>query len=185
MTQKENAMTANERQVGGTHYKTKYEHWDFVTNVGMSYLGAQVCKYLKRWRDKNGLEDVEKSLHFLDKMIELSPILIMHKPNIPRTYISAEIDAYLRANDIKGEEAAVTSVLAQWACRGDLLMAKCYIEVLIDKINTASTSAGPSGGVGGAHGPTNMRIVGGKHATRGPIDSDESIHAKDDDHEWR
>lgn len=63
--------TANERQHGGSHYKKfEYEHWDFVTDVDLPYLTACASKYPCRWREKGGLLDLEKSVHFLDKAIE-------------------------------------------------------------------------------------------------------------------
>ena len=63
---------ANEKQVGGEHYKTisGLQHWDFVVNTDMPYLPAQVAKYLTRWRKKNGLQDLEKAKHFLEKFID-------------------------------------------------------------------------------------------------------------------
>ncbi len=63
-------MDANSRQVGGDHYKTKIEHWDYVLANDIPYLEAQIIKYLTRWRKKNGLQDVLKAKHFLDKLIE-------------------------------------------------------------------------------------------------------------------
>lgn len=60
----------NERQVGGQHYQSSIQHWDFVSTNSMSYLGSQVTKYAVRWRKKNGIQDVEKSIHFLEKMID-------------------------------------------------------------------------------------------------------------------
>lgn len=62
---------ANDVQVGGDHYRSrKIQHWDFVISHGYSYLPGQITKYLSRWRDKNGAQDVEKASHFLDKLIE-------------------------------------------------------------------------------------------------------------------
>lgn len=64
---------ANDRQVGGGHYKTPGlpEHWDLVGMFGWDYFQGQITKYLMRWRKKNGLEDLEKARHYLDKYIEL------------------------------------------------------------------------------------------------------------------
>lgn len=63
--------TANDRQVGGDHYgKKDYQHWDFVTDVGMSYVPGCATKYVARWRDKNGVQDLEKALHYVDKARE-------------------------------------------------------------------------------------------------------------------
>jgi hypothetical protein len=64
-------MTANDRQVGATHYQgEKIQHWDFVLMHKMPYMEAQVFKYVLRWKEKNGLEDLRKARHFLDKLIE-------------------------------------------------------------------------------------------------------------------
>lgn len=64
-------MRANEIQHGGNHYqKREYQHWDFVCDTGLHYLLACASKYVTRWRDKNGLEDLRKSLHYIQKAIE-------------------------------------------------------------------------------------------------------------------
>ena len=67
------AMTTNDRQVGGTHYKKqKYQHWDFATDVSCNdfYLKGCASKYVVRYRDKNGIEDLSKAVHYLDKIEE-------------------------------------------------------------------------------------------------------------------
>jgi hypothetical protein len=61
---------ANSRQVGGNHYAGEYQHWDFVEDVPLRYLPGQATKYVSRWRKKNGRQDLEKAIHFLDKCIE-------------------------------------------------------------------------------------------------------------------
>lgn len=63
-------VTANDRQIGGEHYKAAKQHWDWVNDLGLAYLPAQVAKYVTRWRKKNGLQDLEKARHFLEKLIE-------------------------------------------------------------------------------------------------------------------
>lgn len=65
-------MAANERQIGGTHYKIGgEEHWDRVARLGLDYFQGQITKYVERWKKKNGLQDLEKARHFLDKYIEI------------------------------------------------------------------------------------------------------------------
>ena len=61
--------SANLRQIGGQHYKTQIEHWDYVLVNDIPYLEAQIIKYLTRWRKKGGMQDVLKAKHFLDKLI--------------------------------------------------------------------------------------------------------------------
>lgn len=63
--------SANDRQVAGTHYQSPIQHWDYVVANEIPYLEAQVIKYLTRWRKKNGMEDVYKAKHYLDKLIEV------------------------------------------------------------------------------------------------------------------
>lgn len=64
-------QTANDRQVGGDHYGSKaYQHWDWVCDIGLGYLLGCASKYVTRWRDKNGLQDLQKAIHFLDKAEE-------------------------------------------------------------------------------------------------------------------
>lgn len=63
---------ANDRQVGGDHYRTGgLQHWDLVEMFRWDYFQGQIIKYLMRWRKKNGLEDLQKARHYLDKYIEL------------------------------------------------------------------------------------------------------------------
>lgn len=67
-------MAANDRQVGGTHYvdgvgkcphcNGDIQHWDLY--AGFPYLVGQVTKYVTR--SKNGLQDILKALHFLEKL---------------------------------------------------------------------------------------------------------------------
>jgi len=63
-------QTANETQVAGEHYRTTIQHWDYVLANDLGYFEGQITKYVTRWRKKNGLEDLRKARHFLDKLIE-------------------------------------------------------------------------------------------------------------------
>ncbi len=65
---------ANERQVGGDHYKNPggIEHWDLVVAWDLDYFQAQITKYVARWKKKGGVEDLKKAAHFLEKYIEVA-----------------------------------------------------------------------------------------------------------------
>ena len=66
-------MSANQRQVGGEHYKTGgREHWDIVVEHDLDYFQGQITKYVMRWKKKNGVEDLRKAQHFLEKYIEVA-----------------------------------------------------------------------------------------------------------------
>lgn len=63
---------ANNTQVGGTHYKSKkIQPWDYIAANGLGYFDGNVVKYVSRWQDKGGVADLEKALHYLQKLIEL------------------------------------------------------------------------------------------------------------------
>lgn len=66
-------MSANERQVGGDHYSKHgdLQHWDVVTHFRLDYFQGQITKYLFRWKDKGGVQDLEKAKHYLEKYIEV------------------------------------------------------------------------------------------------------------------
>lgn len=65
-------MTANTTQVGGNHYKSKgIQPWDYIAANDLGYFEGNIVKYVSRWRDKGGVEDLRKARHYLDKLIEL------------------------------------------------------------------------------------------------------------------
>lgn len=68
-------IRANDYQIGGSHYKRDdngEEHWDRVWRLhGPGYFVGSITKYVERYRDKNGVEDLKKARHFLSKLIEL------------------------------------------------------------------------------------------------------------------
>ncbi len=66
-------MSANETQVGGNHYKKhRIQHWDVAADQNMDYFQGQITKYVMRWKDKNGIEDLKKAQHILAKYIEVA-----------------------------------------------------------------------------------------------------------------
>jgi len=64
-------MDINDKQVGGKHYKCNYQHWDLVCDLGLNYLEGCITKYVARWRKKNGIEDLHKAVHYLEKLISI------------------------------------------------------------------------------------------------------------------
>jgi hypothetical protein len=62
---------ANKYQVAGKHYNSPIQHWDWVIANDLNYLEGQITKYVARCRKKNGKQDLEKALHFLEKYLEV------------------------------------------------------------------------------------------------------------------
>lgn len=64
-------MAANDHQIGGAHYKKHtIQPWDAISDWGLGFLDGNVVKYIARWRNKDGLNDLMKARHYLDKLIE-------------------------------------------------------------------------------------------------------------------
>jgi len=63
--------SANEKQVGGQHYK-KYtiQPFTFIAENKLSYLQGNIIKYILRYVDKNGIEDLKKIIHYCELEIE-------------------------------------------------------------------------------------------------------------------
>lgn len=65
-------MTANDHQEGGDHYRTAtIQPWDAIVAWGLGFLDGNIVKYLARWRKKDGIRDLKKARHYLDKLIRL------------------------------------------------------------------------------------------------------------------
>lgn len=62
---------ANDRQEGGDHYQNKgIQPWDYIISNNIGYLEGNIIKYVSRYKEKHGLEDLKKARHYLDKLIE-------------------------------------------------------------------------------------------------------------------
>jgi hypothetical protein len=60
------------KQVGGGHYKDfTIQPIEFIHLNGIPFIEGNVIKYLCRWREKNGLQDLEKAKHYIELLIEL------------------------------------------------------------------------------------------------------------------
>lgn len=69
VVQTDNAL---DKQVGGNHYKDlKIQPIEFIHANNIPFCEANAIKYLCRWRNKNGIEDLKKAKHYIDLLIEL------------------------------------------------------------------------------------------------------------------
>ena len=64
-------MSAFKKQVGGTHYKDhKIQPYEFIQENNLNYLQGVVIKYIVRYSQKNGIQDLEKIIHYCQLEIE-------------------------------------------------------------------------------------------------------------------
>ena len=64
--------SALEKQEGGSHYKGySIQPIEYIHANNIPFAEGSVIKYVTRWRDKNGVADLKKAIHFLELLIEL------------------------------------------------------------------------------------------------------------------
>lgn len=99
-------MNANDDQVGGKHYSSEYQHWDYVEDTKLPYLLAQISRYVIRWRKKNGLEDLRKAVHYVIKQREV------HEAN--RTHYLKLTEKFIRTNKLAEDEELVLNLIVDY-----------------------------------------------------------------------
>lgn len=111
-------MSANDKQVGGAHYKGAVQHWDYaVAEFGTGYLKGQITKYVARWRKKNGVQDLEKALHFLQKLREVehgarSNVSLLDVFANTLDSQDADIIGAVTVGDLRGAEEKLAALIA-------------------------------------------------------------------------
>lgn len=65
-------MKATETQVGGNHYKSmKMQPVELFALTRCTAFQANIWKYIIRYKQKNGRQDIEKAMHYAQLAIEL------------------------------------------------------------------------------------------------------------------
>ncbi len=63
---------SDKTQIGGDHYlKLKIQPWEIIEANGLGFWDGNIIKYILRYKEKGGLQDLEKAKHYLDKLLEL------------------------------------------------------------------------------------------------------------------
>ena len=53
------------------HYNSlSVEPWDFIQQNKLDFFEGNVIKYICRWRNKGGVDDLRKAITYIEKMIE-------------------------------------------------------------------------------------------------------------------
>ena len=61
------------KQVGGNHYdRMKIQPITFIVDNDIPFIEGNIIKYVCRWRDKGGVEDLKKAKHYLDILISVN-----------------------------------------------------------------------------------------------------------------
>ena len=135
-----NNRSINDRQVGGDHYRATYQHWDFVYDcLGGDYLLGCFTKYLTRHRKKNGVQDLRKAAHYLDKKISTLPA-DLHR-TARRHKFTLLVVQFCRANDLEPLETALLIGATHWVSRDGLELLREPLAALIKTIEDSTTES--------------------------------------------
>lgn len=149
-----NSATPTVEQVGGSHYAAVYQHWDLVNDLQIGYQEANCSKYLTRSHKKNGLEDLKKSLSYVNKLIlqvenkltrepgsKISRLLRYisntfgdrhcELPLDPKDY-AQKIEYFFGVNDTPIEVRTAFTRVITWQFKADLVEVAGMIQELID-----------------------------------------------------
>ena len=65
-------MSALNTQIGGSHYKNlPIQPVEFIERNNLGFCAGNVIKYVCRYKNKNGIEDLKKAKHYLELLIEI------------------------------------------------------------------------------------------------------------------
>ena len=102
--------SALDEQVGGDHYrKLGIQPIELIRDINDNFFQGNVIKYVTRYKDKNGIKDLEKAKHYLELMREL------HPDNNSNKITSYEIDSvneYICVNNIDTDAAKIIRIVS-------------------------------------------------------------------------
>ena len=101
---KENALQV---QVGGDHYKNRaMQPIELITKTRCTFIQGCIWKYITRYKEKNGKEDIQKCIHYAQLAIQL-------KDNGQLGYRKLDIvREYCKVNNLSKEQEAVILLTA-------------------------------------------------------------------------
>jgi len=138
---------ANDMQVAGDHYRTGYQHWDFVADICLCYFDAQVIKYVSRWRKKNGVQDLQKARHVLLKTAEIAvhgaAAVLLSGVSLNQDFVKGCTEAYITHNALTPAEADVVRAVVAWTTPADLIAVTAKVEWMITEAEDLAANPGP------------------------------------------
>ena len=127
-------MSVNEKQVGGEHYRSPVQHWDYVELNGLRYTEGCATKYATRNRKKHEdpRMDLEKAIHYVEKVQDMYRNGVLLPRPAPVVITPEE---FATANGLTEDEAEVVRILTFWESDPELTRA---IELLREMIEGVS-----------------------------------------------
>lgn len=126
-------MSANDDGRVPSYYKSPYQHWDFAIKLNLNYLEGCTTGYVTRWRGKNGIRDLLKARHYLDKMIETAEYI---RP-LRNINVDAEVGKFVKENELSFLEHEYIFIICTYKKEKDLRNAYQILTRIIVKAQEA------------------------------------------------
>jgi hypothetical protein len=66
-------MKSFKNQVGGSHYKNyKIQPVEFIIKNNIGFVEGNIIKYILRFKEKGGVQDLLKAKHYIELLIDSS-----------------------------------------------------------------------------------------------------------------
>ena len=64
-------MKSSKKQIGGNHYlKYKIQPVEFIIKNNIGFVEGNILKYILRFKEKGGVNDLLKAKHYIELLIE-------------------------------------------------------------------------------------------------------------------
>lgn len=91
-----------QKQVGGRHYKDfTIQPVELFAATRWDYFQSSIARYILRYKNKNGIEDLEKAIHIAHLASDLSVEEKMSRKNI------RYIEMFSKANNLSGKQTSI------------------------------------------------------------------------------
>ena len=127
--EEEKEKSALDEQVGGDHYKKLgIQPVELIRDINANFFQGNVIKYVTRYKDKNGIKDLEKAKHYLELIEELHP---NNNSSKITSYGIDKVNDYIYANKIDTDAAKIIRIVS--LCGNDKI--DTAIELIDNLIN--------------------------------------------------
>lgn len=105
------------RQVAGSHYKKLgMQPVVFATSNRYDPCAFSILKYVTRWRDKNGIQDLQKARHFVELRMtaDVAGYVVVYPANSGPPFGIILAETYSLMNDLRETETEIIRILNEW-----------------------------------------------------------------------
>lgn len=94
--------SALENQIGGSHYTNlKMQPIELIVQAKLNFIQGCIVKYISCYKQKNGIQDIEKCIHYAQLAIELNSVgPEIHSINLGYSYCKVNEFNTLQTNAI-------------------------------------------------------------------------------------